>query len=350
MPRIKEVLYEKDDIIKAIYDKFDLEELQFFKCRSSNDLWDYCFVAPYEEDFSEVVKAMEEMDYYMAQKNIKVIQGEKYNILFFEYLHYPDITDEVKEKYEYLYHWAPDYRKESIIEKGLIPIQSDYPATYKYPPRVFLWKGDSPYEEKMFPYGRRLCGRDRDPNNDGNWTLYKIDIKKLPDNVRFYWDPTYDWHVDTDQGIPYSAMIPWKEVKFNIRYADVIVRCKDEILLLRKPGWDYIRFFCECWCLPGGTMDKADNAHEICIETARRELWEEAGIYVELDKLKEYINVRYSPFETATIYEVVLNEKPEIKLSEEHDNYAWVKLNDLDDYKFIGETKERLKQYFKEND
>jgi len=97
------------------------------------------------------------------------------------------------------------------------------------------------------------------------------------------------------------------------------------------------------WLLPGGKIQK----NESWIEALKREIKEETGI-TEFE-IKKILDID-SWTENETGYYVVtfiatILKADKITLSDEHIEYAWVKLSDLDNYDFWHENiKERIKK------
>jgi len=111
---------------------------------------------------------------------------------------------------------------------------------------------------------------------------------------------------------------------FVITQDAIIINEKGEVLiLLHKSGK---------WLLPGGKINKG----ETWLEGLKREIKEEAGI---IDfKIKKIMDVS-SWLEPEIGYYVVTflcstSPNPEIVLSDEHQEYTWTSLNNLDHYTF----------------
>jgi 8-oxo-dGTP pyrophosphatase MutT (NUDIX family) len=77
------------------------------------------------------------------------------------------------------------------------------------------------------------------------------------------------------------------------------------------------------WSSPGGTVDNNDSA----IDTVTREIWEEAGLKIDKNKLI-FVEKTYVIYPKYTfvyhIFKYFLDKKPEIKLSKEHSEYQWL--------------------------
>lgn len=132
-----------------------------------------------------------------------------------------------------------------------------------------------------------------------------------------------------------KSLIKYLFENINKKFTDIIVVCDGELLLLRRAN--YMKTFKGKWCLPGGHIDKGEDSKNAII----RELKEETGII--LDSIpKLWKTWEYSNGDTSDIYEVYLKEKPDVKISREHAQYKWIKLEakEFEKYKekFAGES------------
>jgi len=118
------------------------------------------------------------------------------------------------------------------------------------------------------------------------------------------------------------------------------------VLLLKRSSAEHSRP--GCWDLPGGnsewpaTGQQGDMGTGLHIRDVIREVQEETSIEIKNSELKinnvSYLETHFD--EKKQIYSIIfgwhvsLNEKPEVKLSHEHTEYAWVALNEIDNYDF----------------
>lgn len=125
----------------------------------------------------------------------------------------------------------------------------------------------------------------------------------------------------------------------STQFTDIIVECNNEILLLRRAN--YMKRFGGKWCLPGGHIDNQETSKTAIL----RELKEETNIII--NDATFFTNYKYMSGETSDIYYIILEEKPEVKISREHAQYKWVSRNDIHNYKqkFAGDSYELLKIY-----
>lgn len=98
------------------------------------------------------------------------------------------------------------------------------------------------------------------------------------------------------------------------------------------------------WGVPAGKIEVGESPHQ----AALRELQEETGIVVHSSQVKEIGTLYVQKPRGAFIYhmfQVHLNEIPQVNLSHEHTQYLWANAQDLEGLRFIGGGKEALDLY-----
>ncbi|PIT93075.1 MAG: hypothetical protein COU06_01950 [Candidatus Harrisonbacteria bacterium CG10_big_fil_rev_8_21_14_0_10_38_8] len=119
---------------------------------------------------------------------------------------------------------------------------------------------------------------------------------------------------------------------------NVVVRNPEGLVLLLKHTTGK-------WLLPGGKI----NSGESSMDGLKRELKEETGIKdFEVERILD-ISTWIGDNEGTYIVTFLINisDIPDINLSEEHSEYAWSGLNELDKYDFWHEDiKKRIKMAF----
>ena len=114
-----------------------------------------------------------------------------------------------------------------------------------------------------------------------------------------------------------------------------IIRCKEEYLIVQRSKND--DFLAGSWEFPGGNIEDG----ELLIEGLKRELYEEIGYTLDnipkiihfYDEIKNKNNEEVHYIELDFLIEVD-SKDINIKLSNEHDDYKWVKKDSdlLDDF------------------
>ncbi len=134
-------------------------------------------------------------------------------ILQYSPIYTENLSDNVYGQ-KYLYHVTPSYNKKRILQSGLFPKSSN--DIFDYPGRVYLFLGNNVDTTTLISNAYDLYTakprvnnpKDDRYNKDIIWTIVKVDVSKLPENIKFYNDPLWDkMAVYTYDNIPPSAII-----------------------------------------------------------------------------------------------------------------------------------------------
>ncbi len=114
--------------------------------------------------------------------------------------------------------------------------------------------------------------------------------------------------------------------------AKVVIEAENEILALHPSEIDANRN----WQIPGGIRD---NINEPIFRTGIREVAEETEIDISSQPEKVIRTGEWQAIDQgkkvkilAVFFHVILPEKPEIVLSHEHDDFAWLNLDNHEQY------------------
>jgi len=116
---------------------------------------------------------------------------------------------------------------------------------------------------------------------------------------------------------------------FNINQDAIMKNSDGKVLILKQD---------EGWKLPGGRLEK----NEIPQEGLSREIYEETGI--KQYNIEKILNPVLSESKNTYRVTFLCNTKEDsVMLSDEHTEYDWVNLENLDNYNFtFGETKKTI--------
>lgn len=202
---IKEAVFDilpPDEVVNGMINKYNLPPQLVLKREHHHNIYVYVITALIGENAKLVEDDMSKIGYFLSKKGkVAHIQEMKFQALQFEPLSQlqEDITDELKSKFDVLYHWTPSYCVNGILNDGLIPNYRN--SVFNYPPRVYLMEGGSS-DAKRIRLGRILCASNNNPQNNGSYALLTINITNLDESIRFYYDPNSEIGVYTEQTIP----------------------------------------------------------------------------------------------------------------------------------------------------
>ena len=205
MEAVRDVL-PPDTIVNNIVQKYHIPKELVVKIEHHHQIYIYAITAMIGVNDKLITEDMEKMGYFMSYMGgTQNVGGMKYAVLQFEPTSQlqEDVTEAIKEKYKVLYHWTPYYNVDSIFEKGLIPSHKN--TLYNFPSRTYLIKGDTS-NSKLVYFGMQLCAKNEEEKNDGKYALLKIDLNKLDEAIRFFFDPNSDVGIYTQQIIPKEAI------------------------------------------------------------------------------------------------------------------------------------------------
>jgi len=115
---------------------------------------------------------------------------------------------------------------------------------------------------------------------------------------------------------------------FTLTVKAVLFDAQNRCLLLRRSPAN--RHFAGCWEWPGGKLDPGEDF----ATGLHREVREEAGLEIELTALAGATQFEMT---SAHVILLCLEARPlgtAVRLSEEHDDFAWVPLAELGRYQF----------------
>lgn len=191
-----------DETVLKLKNKYGIPEECVIKKEAYNKIYVYVVTALIGINDQLIEEDMSKMGYFCGFRgNVNEVNGMKFQVLQFEPLcqMQDDITDEIINNNDFLYHWTPEYCVKDIMENGLVPGHRN--KVFNYTPRTYLIQGG--YNKRYFgALGQSLCFNNNDERNDGNYALLSIDVSKINDNIRFYYDPNSEMGVYTEQVIP----------------------------------------------------------------------------------------------------------------------------------------------------
>ena len=119
----------------------------------------------------------------------------------------------------------------------------------------------------------------------------------------------------------------------------------NKVLVVRRSSKE--NYFSGYYELPGGKIDFGEHPEQ----GLKREFFEETNLKITplyLIRIFDYITNKGSRHTVELVYAVELNsDLNNLKLSDAHDDYKWISLNELDSFKISDEIKINIKEGFK---
>lgn len=194
-------IYEPDEVCEMICKKYHFATDLMSKIENYHGIFVYSIIANIGVNTNLIEQDMEKLGYFLSCARPQSYADMEFMIMQFEPTSQlqEDVTDEIKAACEVLFHATPTYNVESIMENGLIPSHRNY--KFKYPPRTYLMDGRE--DEKIIKsFASVLCSANKDPRNDGEYTILSVNIQNLDETIRFFYDPNSAIGIYTEQTIP----------------------------------------------------------------------------------------------------------------------------------------------------
>jgi 8-oxo-dGTP pyrophosphatase MutT (NUDIX family) len=129
-----------------------------------------------------------------------------------------------------------------------------------------------------------------------------------------------------------------KLMKNTIKAAGILYTDGKKVLLLKRSKIGGNPF---AWDLAGGRAEEGESA----FQNAKRESKEEIGISLRGTRIDKFKETGKNKAYTVFIYKV--DKKFKCTLSDEHVDYKWIKIDDLDKFKITPKLEKNIKKYVK---
>lgn len=128
---------------------------------------------------------------------------------------------------------------------------------------------------------------------------------------------------------------------FRLTVKAVILDDQQRCLLVRRSAFN--RNFVGCWEWPGGKVDDGEDFATALLREAR----EETSLEVEITELAGATQFEMPKAQVVLLCMEARITGGEVKLSEEHDDFAWVSLAELQRYKLLPGVGDFMLEYAK---
>lgn len=141
------------------------------------------------------------------------VPGFRFVDIVYEPKHEAEIRRNTLERTcDYLIHISPFSKINKIKRNGFVP-RSDN-ELYSYPERIYFFKYDINFNWDEAIETIRRISKSRGEKEGTKYAVYFLDVRKIPDNARFYQDKNSNNGVYTSDNIPFSAVSQIKQ--FNV--------------------------------------------------------------------------------------------------------------------------------------
>lgn len=162
-----------------------------------------------KNEIGDIINLMRTCGYFEYQEHRNY---GAFKIYVFEPRYSEDVTDKVRQKYHYLFHATPTIYVQKILKNGLVPRHRN--TLFLYPSRVYCMAGNNLSREQIYTIKNIKAERGQKRLHDSNhYTILKIDISEIPDNVKFFADPMEKDSIYTHNNIPPQAISVYGELQ-----------------------------------------------------------------------------------------------------------------------------------------
>ena len=171
--------------------------------------------------------------YYSYDKDTYTETFGTHEIVFHIALFEPKFNEEVdglRNEEKVLYHITHTSNEQRILKQGFTP--RDNGSEMTYPPRIFfgrgsdgkqkaLYMGVNLYTKRIGRYNKEDSQRNnKDSRRNDQYTLFTVDVAKMPNNIRFYGDPGSYTGVWTNDNVPPNCIVDVEHYEFEYDKSD----------------------------------------------------------------------------------------------------------------------------------
>jgi hypothetical protein len=195
-------------VMDIITKKYNLKDWQFEIIEHANNIEVALLISDIDMNMEIIKNDMNQLGYFCSKVNKYEFLGMEWASMQFEPLYQNDVNS-IVHNFKVLFHISPIENLESIKTKGFIPQHNN--KRFNYPPRVYFVKGNVTRDD-LYNMTKQLA----DTNNKyGKYNIYTIEVSRINDNVKFYFDPNYEYGVFTEEPIPYYTVISVSEIEIS---------------------------------------------------------------------------------------------------------------------------------------
>ena len=203
--------YPLDATVKYIKNYFGLKDNMVEPVSIESGNYIFVYMPNFNDNLEQMLKAMQFCGYYLAFPKKENVEQNKWVELQFEPIHDIDNSKQIREEEKIVYHLTPSYNEGKIKNYGFIPKSKN--NKFNYPDRIYLIRGSATNRE-IYTIGEQLNKINSSDRNTGEYILYTIDLSKLPEHIKLFIDPNYDYGIYTTDNIPVNSIINQTKIQF----------------------------------------------------------------------------------------------------------------------------------------
>lgn len=201
--------YPIDVTIHYIKEYFGLDDEEIFKGNGENG-YERIFARFYDDKRNHVImdRAMNLCGYFPAH----FTKSNGYVVVQYESKHDENISEELRKTERYLTHITPTYNVEKILKNGFSPKSKNY--VFNFPDRVYFSVGSAVPKESL-EMVKMLAFSNASKGNNGKYSIFKIDLTKIPENVKFFKDQNYKNGIYTTENLRPDCIVDRLDIDVN---------------------------------------------------------------------------------------------------------------------------------------
>jgi hypothetical protein len=211
-------LAQIEDVKRTIRATFPIPDELFVIKEGYHNLFAAVLVALTDDNVDIIENSMWKLGFFRSQPTDSQLLIDRKNRewidLRFEPILPDDVTDEIRNKYNYVYHLTPSIFAERVKQKGLTISNGN--STFKYSEsRAYVTEGNIT-DEEIQTLADTLYEQARNaniPNLSNIYTLFEIDLAKVDKDVRFFYDINEKKGLYTKQPINADAITELRQVE-----------------------------------------------------------------------------------------------------------------------------------------
>lgn len=194
------------NIVKTeISEKYKLQDWQFVIEEGKNKI-QIAYIIPFvNKNIEMLTNDMKSYGYHYSKilRKFKLNNNIPFLYIKYEPIYSDNITNHVRET-RFIYHITPEYNLDNIKKEGFIPKYNN--TLFNYPPRIYFILAEIKYDDAI-ELVSELYLNNVDKNNNGVYHILTLDMKHVPTNVQFQYDPNFEYGIFTYDKVPYDAVI-----------------------------------------------------------------------------------------------------------------------------------------------